>query len=173
VEDIPFTGRWVATRGSAGQAAAAFFRLTLRARRLWVLVVLTELALGSLLALSIDGRYDAATRVLWGLVYAVVPTLGLVGVGLGVGYLLNRRSFGRRLREGVVLESAIGQDFLLLRGPWAETRLAFDGIASVRTREDWVFLQQIGSPVVAVWPAELFPPPDLARLQRSIAARTV
>jgi hypothetical protein len=99
------------------------------------------------------------------------PTLGIAVVGLGAGYFLNRRMFLRRLREGVVLEAGIGERVLVLRGPWAESTLSFDGIASVRSSGNWVFLNQIGSPVLSVWPAQLFPPADLARLQHSVQTR--
>jgi hypothetical protein len=172
VSDTSMTARWVATRGSAKQAAGAFLRLTLRRPRWWVFVTVVELLVTVLVALSFDEGYVAVTRVMWGAVYALVPTLGIAGVVLGVGYLLNRRLFGQRLREGVVLESGIGERCLVLRGPIAETRLAFDGIASLRMSGSWVFLQQTGSPVLGVWPAELFPPADLARMARSIEART-
>lgn len=165
------TARWVATGDSAKQAAGAFLRLTLRRPRWWVFVALVELLFAVLVALSFDDRHAALTRVLWAPVYALVPTLGSAGLVLGLGYLLNRRLFSQRLREGVVLESGIGERLLVLRGPLAETTLSFDGIASLRSSGNWVFLQQTGSPVLGVWPAELFPPADLARMARSIETR--
>ncbi|GHH79655.1 hypothetical protein GCM10017772_45850 [Promicromonospora soli] len=165
------TGRWVATRYSAGQAAGAFLRLTLVRPVWWLFVAGIELALALLIGISFDDRYGTLTRVLWGPVYALVPTLGIVVVVLGLSYLVNRRRFRQRLREGVVLEGGIGAHFLVLHSPWAQTTLSFDGLASVRSRGQWVFLQQIGSPVVNVWPAELFPPAELARLERSVQPR--
>ncbi len=170
--NTPLTARWVATRDSAKQAAGAFLKLTLRRPRWWVFVAVVELLFAVLVGLSFDERYGALTRLLWGPVYALVPTLGIAGLVLGIGYLLNRRLFSRRLHEGVVLESGIGERFLVLRGPVAETTLSFDGIASLRSSGDWVFLQQTGSPVLGVWPAELFPPADLARMARTIEMRT-
>ena len=169
--DIPITTRWVATRDSAKQAAGAFLMPTLRRRGFWAFLVAIELVLALLLALSFDERYGSATRLLWGPVYALVPTLVMAVLILGICHLLNRRFFRRRLREGVVLESGIGERALVLRGPWSESTLSFDGIASVSSRGNWVFLQQIGIPLVGVWPAELFPPADLARLQHSVATR--
>lgn len=167
----PGTGRWVATRRSAGEAARAALGLTLRSARWWVFVVAVQLVFALLLGLTFDERHGTWTRVLWGTVYAIVPTLAVVSLGLGLAFLLNRRAFARRLPEGRVLESAFEAHALRLRGPWAETRLSFDGIASVRRSGDWVFLQQIGSPVPVVWPAELFPAADLDRLRRSISGR--
>lgn len=170
--DTPQTARWVATRDSAPQAAGAFSRLTLRRPRWWVFVAVVELLGAVLVGLSVDERHADVTRLLWGLVYALVPTLGIAGLVLGIGYLLNRRLFRQRLREGVVLESVIGERSLVLRGPVAETTLSFDGIASLRSSGGWVFLQQTGSPVLGVWPAELFPPSDLARMASAIDMRT-
>ena len=165
------TGRWVATRHSASQAAGALLRLALSRPGWWLFVAAVELAFALLIALSFDDRYGTPTRVLWGAVYALVPTLGIVAVVLGLSYLLNRRRFRQRLREGVVLEAGIGDRSLVLRGPWTHTTLSFDGLRSVRSRGQWVFLQQIGSPVLNVWPAELFPPAELARLERSVQPR--
>ena len=170
--DAPMTARWVATRDSAKQAAGAFFRLTLRRPRWWLFVAIVELLFAVLFVLSFDERYAALTRVVWGPVYALLPTLAIAGVVLGTGYLLNRRLFGQRLREGVVLESGIGERSLVLRSPLAETTLSFDGITSIRSSGNWIFLQHTGSPVLGVWPAALFPPADLARMARGIQTRT-
>lgn len=173
VTHIPITERWVATRDSAKQAADAFLMLTLRRRRCWVFFVAVELVLALRFALSFDERYGPATRLFWGPVYALVPTLVIAVLTLGIGHLLNRRYFRGRLREGVVLESGIGERALVLRGPWSESTLSFDGIASVRSSGNWVFLQQIGVPLLGAWPAELFPPADLARLEHSVETRKV
>lgn len=170
--DIPITEHWVATHDSAKHAASASIRLTLRRRRWWVYVGVVELGLATWLGLSLDERHGTVTRLLWGPAYALLPTLGIAVVALAGAYLLERRLFRRRLPAGVVLESGIGERALVLRGPWAESTLSFDGIASVRTSGDWVFLRQIGSPVLNAWPAALFPPADLARLEQGVATRT-
>lgn len=165
------SARWVATGDSAAQAARAFSALTLRSRRWWLFVAVVEVLWAVLIGLSFDEGSDVVTRALWGPVYALVPTLGIAGVVLGISHLLNRRLFAQRLREGVVLESGMGEHVVVLRGPAAEIALSFEGIASVRTHGGWVFLQQTGSPVVGVWPAELFPPADLTRVVRAVQAR--
>lgn len=170
--DIPTTRRWVATQDSAKYAAGALVGLTLRRRGWWVYVGVVELALALWFGLALDERHGTVTRLLWGPAYALLPTLGIATVALAAAYLLSRRMFRRRLRAGVVLESGIGKRALVLRGPWAQSTLSFDGIASVRTSGHWVFLQQVGSPMLNVWPAELFPPADLARLEQNLATRT-
>jgi hypothetical protein len=136
-----------------------------------VYLAVVEVLFAVVLGLSFDDSYGTVPRSLWASVYALVPTIGIAVVTLGVGYLLNRRSFRHRLREGVVLEAGFGDRFLVLRGPWAETTLSFDGIASVRSRGEWVFLQQRGSPVLSVWPEQLFPSAALTRLRRSVDER--
>lgn len=145
--------------------------LTLRRRRWWVCVAVIELLFAVVLGLSFDDRFGIASRLVWGPVYAVVPALVVAALVLGLGFLLNVKMFGRRLREGVVLEAGFGDCSVVLRGPWATTTLSFAGIASVRPRGHWVFLQQVGSPVVAAWPAALFDPEGLARLQHSLRHR--
>ena len=147
--------------------------LTLRRRRLWVFISPIGIVFALLVALSLDDGYSPVTRIVWGSVYAVVPTVVIAALILGIGHLVNRRIFRRRLREGVVLESGFDERALVLRGPWSESTLSFDGIASVRVSGSWVFLQQIGVPVLGAWPVELFPPGDLARLQHSMSRRGV
>jgi hypothetical protein len=112
VTDIPTTERWVATRHSAREAASAFLMLTLRRRRLWLLISSIGIVFAVLVALSIDDGYSPVTRIVWGSLYAVVPTVVIAAVILGIGHLVNRRIFGRRLREGVVLESGFAN------APW-------------------------------------------------------
>ena len=167
------THRWVAAPDSASQAARAFLRLVLRSRRWWGFLGGVEIVFAVLFASTFDDRYGAASRLVWGPVYALVPTLVVSGLALGPSHLLNRRQFRQRLGAGVVLESAIDQHHLVLRGPWATSTISFDGIASLRSSGSWVFLQLVGSPVQGVWPAELFPPEELHRLQGLIAARHV
>jgi hypothetical protein len=46
-----------------------------------------------------------------------------------------------------------------------ETRLSYRAVRSVAPRGDFVFLQQHGVPVVAVYPRELFPDDAIARIR--------
>ena len=170
--NAPITARWAATRDSAKQAAGAFCKLTLRRPRWWLFVAFVQMVFALQFGLAIEERYNALTRLLWGSIFALVPTLGIASAVLGLSYLLNRRRFSQRLREGVVLESHIGERSLVLRGPLAESTLSFEGIAWLRSSGKWVFLQQTGSPVPTVWPADLFPPADLTRISQTIQTRT-
>jgi ABC-type sugar transport system permease subunit len=169
VDDIGSTHRWVGTRDSARQAAGEFVRVLARRPWWWGLVVVLQLGYSVLFGLAIDERWGLWARVLWGTVYALVLTICLVVLILGVSYFVNRRRFQQRLHEGVVLEASLGEQSVTLRSPWAEHTLSFDGLSRVMTSGDWVFLKQKAVPIWAIWPAELFPPDDLARLQRGIA----
>jgi hypothetical protein len=168
VDDIT-TQRWVGKRDSASQAAAEFVRVLARRPWFWGLVAAIEVAYALFLAVALDDRYGPLDRVLWGTVYALVPTAGVVVVVLGLSYLVNRRRFRQRIREGVVLEASVGERSLTLRSPWAEHVLLFDGLAKVVTSGDWIFIKQKAVPIWAVWPVELIPPDDLSRLRLSIA----
>jgi hypothetical protein len=172
VDEITTTQRWVATGDSASQATGAFLKLLVRRPWWWGIVAVIEVGYAALIGLTIEDAYSPLERTLWGAVFALVPTICVVVLVLGLSYLVNRRRFRERIHEGVVLESSIGQRSLKLRSPWAEHVLLFDGLSNVLSRGDWVFLKQKGVPIWGVWPAELFPPDDLARLQRSIAGHT-
>ncbi|KGN35673.1 hypothetical protein N798_02400 [Knoellia flava TL1] len=164
--------RWVATRRSANEAARAFTRLTLGRRRWWAFVLVLELGFALAIGLGFDDRYGLATRLVFAPLYAVVPTVVCALLTLVVGHLLTLRTFRRRLGEGVTLEGGVGERTVVLNGPWTQTTLSFDGIASMRRVADWVFLQQVGSPVMFAWPAHLFEPTGLARLEENLRDRS-
>ena len=137
----------------------------------WGLVAAVEVGYAAFIGLSFEDQFSPLDRALWGMVYALVPTICIVGLILGLSFLVNRRRFRERLYEGVVLEASIGARSLTLRSPWAEHVLSFDGLARVMSSGDWVFLKQKGVPLLGVWPAALVPPDDLAQLRRGIAGR--
>jgi hypothetical protein len=169
VDDMTTNHRWVATGDSARRAAAEFPKVLVRQRWWWGLVALVQVAYAGLFVLALDDQDSLAYRALWAVVFALVPTILIVMLVLGLSCVVNRRRFRQRMREGVVLEASIGERALNLRSPWAEHVLSFDGLSKVVSSGDWVFVKQKGVPLWGVWPAELFPPDDLARLQRSIA----
>lgn len=169
MDDITTTQRWVAGHDSGREAAGEFVRVLARRPRFWGLVAAIEVAYALLLAVSLDDRYGPLERALWGIVYALVPTACAVALILGLSYLLNRRRFRRRMPEGAVMEAGIGERSLILRSPWAEHTLSFEGLSDVVTSGGWVFLKQKAVPMWAIWPADLFPPDDLARLRRNIS----
>jgi hypothetical protein len=77
VDDIT-TQRWVGKRDSASQAAAEFVRVLARRPWFWGLVAAIEVAYALFLAVALDDRYGPLDRVLWGTVYALVPTACVV-----------------------------------------------------------------------------------------------
>jgi hypothetical protein len=173
VDDTETTRRWVATPDSARRAAAEFLKLLVRRPWWWGLLGMVEVLYAMLLALSFPSDMGPVSRVVWGALLALVPTLCLGLVLLGISYAMNRRRFRERLYADVVLEAGVAERSLVLRSPWAEHVISFDGLAQVVRSGDWVFLKQKGVPLWGIWPAALFLPEDLARVQRSIAARSV
>jgi hypothetical protein len=171
MDDATTTARWSATTDSAGQAAGAYVGLVVRRRRFWVVLTLVGVGYGMLLSF-LGGSQDPADRLARGVMYGALATMGLMALFLGLVYWRTRRRCRRQLRPGVVLESSFGPDLLMLRGPWAEVRIQFAGLASVQRRGSWVFVKQRNSGITVLWPAELFPTTELARLQASISART-
>ncbi len=156
MDDITTTQRWVATGESARQAAGAFLKLLVRRRWWWGLVAVVEVGYAALIGLTIEDGYSPLERTLWGAAFALVSTICVVVLVLGLSYLVNRRRFRERIHADVVRESSIGQRSLNLRSPWAE-HVLFDGLSNVLSIGDWVFLKQKGVPIWGVWPAELFP----------------
>jgi hypothetical protein len=171
MDDPTMTHRWVATADSASRAAGAYAGLVARRPRLWVSMGVVGLAYGMLLALLGNHR-GLADRVAWGVVFGAVSTAVLMCLVLALVYGRTLRQCRRQLRPGVVLESSFGPDAVHLRGPWVEARIQVAGLASVSRRGPWVFVKQRNSPVTSLWPGELFPADELARLRAGIAART-
>ena len=161
--------RWVANRSSAREAAKAFHRATLRRPRWWVRLVLIELVLAFLLGDSIDRDHSAGMRALLGLLEAIVPTIVIALVILGLTHLATIRRLRGRLTPGVALESSFGSDHVELRGPRSETKLCFDGLETINRDGDWVQLAVRGSPFLSIWPGALFPPDEFDRVQRRLA----
>jgi hypothetical protein len=153
--------------------ARAFVRhaLTLRAQQLFyagffVLCMLLWLVL-------FDG--DSATpgaMLFWAVLLAGATTVALVVLTLLLGYVRTVRGARVRLFPGAVLESGFGESHMVLRNPLAESRISYRSVRTLVARGDFVFLQHHGSPVVAVYPRDLFPADALARIrQRTLSTR--
>lgn len=168
--DDAVTHRWVASPTSAADAARSFARGNLRRRRavFVVLWLLTSVPMWT----SLDDGLDPVARVLWALAYAGVLVGCALTIGVLVGRHLTRRRFAARLSAGTELTSRFTPSTVELRGPLARHELSYDGLVHVERVDGWVHIRQLGSPVSLVWPGELFPDPDLRRMQDVIAARS-
>lgn len=129
MDEIPLTNRWVASAGSARSATASYIGFAARNRRLLVIVGLTWLPFSVLFGASFGGHPTLAARLMWGPVYALVPTAFVYVAVLTILYLQTSTSFRQRLRAGVELASGFGEDAVLLVGPSGEHRLAREWIA--------------------------------------------
>lgn len=168
VDEHP-TYRWVAGRDSAADAARSFARGNLRRRR-WAIVVMWLLA-AILVGTSLEDGLAPLARALWGLAYAGVLVGCALSVGLLIGRHLTRRRFATRLGPGTELTSRFGPSSLELTGPLSRHDLSYAGLVTAERVDGWVHLRQVGSPVVLVWPGELFPEHELERLRSATAAR--
>jgi hypothetical protein len=163
------TYRWVAGPGSARAAARSFAIGSLRRRP--GLVVALWLLGGLLMWTTLSGDLAPLARVLWALAYGAVLIACALAISHAIGRHLTRRRFATRLAPGTELTSRFGPTAVELSGPLSRHELAYEGLVRVERVDDWVHLHQLGSPVALVWPGELFPDDELARMRSGIAAR--
>ena len=168
--DEETTHRWVAGPESADSAARSLSRANLRRRRTWVVLLVLWLACGAPVAAVLDTD-STVSRLAWA--YGLVTVMGVVAlpVGLFIGRRATRRRFARRIGPGVELTARFGSSSLELAGPLSRHELTYAGLEHVQRVGDWVHLRQTASPVLIVWPGELFPDPELEQMQAAVAAR--
>ena len=165
-EDIAYDHRFVASADTRKMFARAFLGHVYRTRRLWIFYCLVLV----LFTVLLMGDVSAATsgRLFWAIVFALVPTLIIAAWVSTVSYLKMVRGSRLRLFNGAVLESGFGESEMVFRNPIASVRMSYKGVKSVNTRGPFVFMQMHGSPVLAMYPRELFPD---AAIDRILAAR--
>jgi hypothetical protein len=163
-EDIAYTNRFVADRGTGRAVARAFVRhaLTMRSQ----VVFLSAFFVFCLLVWTVT--FDEAplgAALFWAVVLSVVPTLSLLALISAIGYVRTLRGSRHRLFEGAVVESGFGEDEMVLRGVLGETRLKYRAVRSLEVRGDHVFMQQHGVAVVSIYPRVLFPDDAVRRIR--------
>jgi hypothetical protein len=158
---------WVADRSAARRAATAMLVRELRHGRLpfFAAASLIGLTLLFLIAGKTEEDHDPSLAFL----FALGLTAFLVGCSVGIAQLQRRKIFRSQLPPGLELTSRFGPDYLVLITPWAEVRMMFDGFAAVEVERGWVMLLQRGRRVRSLYPQELFPADDLARLRLVVA----
>jgi hypothetical protein len=155
--------RWTADAGSARSGAVVLMRLC-TIRRLRVVGPVFFVLLTAAFTDRIDHHHGLATRLTWAAVYAAAYTLLLVLVSALANYVQARRSLATRLRAGTELTADWGDDSVVLSQPLAQTRIPLTAISRVRRLGEWTAFQQPGSKAWSVWPAPLFPPDEVARI---------
>jgi hypothetical protein len=105
--------------------------------------------------------------------YALMISLGFVGFlvacAVGFAHLQRLKVMRGQLPPGLEMTTQFGPDFMVLRRPWSEATLHFDGYAGLEILHGWVFLRRRDSKTAVMVPEQLFPAHDLARLRLVIA----
>jgi hypothetical protein len=163
---IAYSHRFVSSSDTRKRFARAFLGHVYRTRRLWVfyflvLVLFTVLLMG-------DVSSSMSGRPFWAIAFALLPTLIIAAWVSTVSYLKIVRGSRLRLFDGAVLESGFGESEMVFRNPIASVRMSYMGVKSITARGSFVFMKTHGSPVLAMYPRELFPD---AAIDRILAAR--
>jgi hypothetical protein len=154
---------WVADRRSARSAAQALLMRELARFRVWLSATAIAAALAVVFLVFGQGGRALALTLAAGL------SAFLVGVSVVFAHVDRRRVLRHQLPPGLELTSQFGPDSVTIRGPWSESRISFDGFAQVETVGRWVLLLQRHRKVRVIYPVELFPDDDLARLRLVVA----
>lgn len=164
-EQISFTERFVARADTPRRMARAFVRERHRSPALWILYLLVLLTFAALVLTGMDPSFGLGTRLVWAVVFALVPTAIVVAAVSVLAYVVTVRGARVRLFEGAVLESGFGAESFVLRNPVAESQISYRAIKSLRAHGEHVFLRQHGVAIISVYPRELFPDDALERVR--------
>jgi hypothetical protein len=125
--------------------------------------------IGLTLLLLAAGRTADDHNPSWAFLFALACTAFLVGCSVALSQAQRRRVFRAQLPPGLEVTTRFGPDYLVMTTQWAEVRTMFDAFASLEVERGWVILLQRQRRVRSVFPQELFPADDLARLRMVIA----
>lgn len=166
-EDVAFRYRFVATDRTRRDLARAFVRwLFAQPRTLLILDVFWVCAAVILFVGMDEERFSTGTRVLWSVLYALVPTVALAVLLGALAYVQTVRGSRIRVHDGAVLESGFGEHTLVLRNPVESSRQDYRTIRSIKVHGDHVFIRRVGLAPVAIWPRALFPDEEIERVRR-------
>jgi heme/copper-type cytochrome/quinol oxidase subunit 4 len=161
---VPYTHRFVADSETGPKMARAFVGRAHRMKRQWIAYVLFLVLFTLLFLTGMDVRYSLQTRLVWAVMFALVPTLLLAVVISLLAYVRLIRGARIRVFPGAVLESGFGEDAMVLRNPVSEVRINYAAIKSVTPGGEFVFMRQLGLPLTSIYPRELFPDAAIARI---------
>lgn len=169
-EEVPFTYRIVATDRTRRDLAHASLSWFYTQPVTWLALNVLWMCIAVILFAGMDDkRFSLGTRLLWSLLYAIVPTL-LVAAARGAMIYLRTLGAARiRVHDGAVLESGFGEHTLVLCNPVESSRQHYRTIRSITARGDHVFIRRAGLAPVAVWPRALFPDEEIERVRRFVA----
>jgi hypothetical protein len=124
---------------------------------------------GLTLLLLAAGRTEDDHNPSWAFLFALACTVFLVGCSVGLSQVQRRRVFRAELPPGLEVTTRFGPDYVVMTTQWAEVKTMFDAYASLEIERGWVILLQRQRRVRSLFPQELFPDADLARLRVVIA----
>lgn len=163
-ETIAYSHRFVAEAYTGKSLARASLGYAYRTKRPWVFNSLVLVIFTFLLFSRKSSSPDLGGRIFWAAVFALLPTLIHAVWALALSYFRMVRRSRWRLFNGAVLESGFGEGEMVLHNPLGSVRLSYKGVRSVTARGKFVFMQMHGSPVIAIYPRELFPDAAIDRI---------
>lgn len=165
MEEIAYTHRFVADSATGRKMALAFVRhsFTMRSQLAFFAgFFLLDVLLWMLL---FDDSAGIGSQLFWAALFAAGTTAALATLTSVIAYVRVVRGARVRLFPGALLESGFGTEHMVLRNPLAESRVSYRSVRSLVARGDYVFLRHRGTPLVAVYPRELFPGEARARIR--------
>ncbi len=161
---IALEHRFVADATTAPAMARAAVAHNMRSRRVAVLLVGCQLVLATLLFSGFSTAYSLSVRLIASNVYALVATIAIAVFAAVAAYRLTLRQVRIRAYAGAVFETGFGDEGFVTRHPMGSARYPYSAVVSVATRDAFVLLRVAGSPVVRIYPRDLFPDDVLQRL---------
>ena len=166
------TYRWVASRGSADDAADSYTRVTRRSpgTRPFLVALWTIYSAGFFVLFA---RVEPTLARTGAAVCAGGACVALMlAVVLPLGRTRQRRQFRRQLPPGLELTSQFTSEHVELGSPQGSTRVTHTGFDAISRQGDWAHARHAGSPITMVYPADLFPDHELTRLEQLVAERS-
>ncbi len=165
-DDIALTHASTATDATARQMTRAFLGYALRQTRfrLTCLILLLLVSGPVFLAYAGDGLSPVA-RVLGSLFWATVFTVAILGVFCALVWFPNLRNFRRTVPAGSVQRTGFGEEGFATANALSSSRFTYKAVHSIYTHREFVLIRFVGSPVVRVYPASLFPADAIARIR--------
>ena len=169
--DEPRTYRWVASHGSADEAADSYTRVTRRSRGTRRFLVTLWIIYSAVFFTLFTGVESPLARTGAAVGGGAVCIVLLLAVILPLGRTRHRRQFRRQLPPGLELTSQFAAEHVELGSPQTSVRVAYTGFESISREGNWVHARYVGSPITLVYPADLFPDRELARLTVILSTR--
>ena len=165
VEDIPFTHRFVADARAGRGYARVNLRWLHRPRQALCFFTIVYAVNVASLSITLSWLYEPRNVVGRAEIAAVVATAAFAIVRAALAYRGGLWTAKARMFPGAVFESGFGAEAMVLRNPFASTRLSYDAVMSIAAIGNWVIVRSKGSPAPVAHPRALFPDDVVARIK--------